>query len=61
MLSVFLGIVLLAVLLVDLVIMGYLHPFYFLTGFLRILRTILIFLTYFYVPAHFLEPSDCFW
>ena len=57
-LSVFLAIVLLVVLLVDIVIIGYLHPFYFLTGFLRILRTVLIFLTYFYVPASFLEPSD---
>lgn len=47
-LSVFLAIVLLVVLLVDIVIIGYLHPFYyFLTGFLRILRTVLIFLTYF--------------
>ena len=55
-LSVFLGIVL-----VDIVIIRHLHPFYFLTGFLRNLRMVPIFLTYFYVPACFLETSDCFW
>ena len=43
-LSAFLGIILPVVLLVGAVIRGYFHSFYFLTGFLRSIRKILIFL-----------------